>query len=101
MEAEAQGCIVCNSNPKHCFCPTCAHDKLADVRRFLRQVQTKRTSVAKQLEVVVPHKVCDVQPHVLKASAVKSFSPGMLLGNCKSATATAESKVLLASNSGL
>lgn len=75
MEAEIQGCIVCKSNPKHCFCPTCAHDKLADVRRFLRQVQTKRTSVAKQLEAVVPHKVRDMKLHVFKASAVKQLQP--------------------------
>ncbi|KAL3142731.1 hypothetical protein ABBQ38_003031 [Trebouxia sp. C0009 RCD-2024] len=57
MEPNAQGCIVCRSNPKHCFCPTCVLDKLADVRRFLRQVQLKRSSIAQQMETIVPLKV--------------------------------------------
>ena len=71
MESEVQGCIVCKSNAKHCFCPTCAHDKLADVRRFLRQMQTKRAVIAQQLETVVPHKVCHLQMRALEDSAEK------------------------------
>lgn len=57
MEPETQGCMICKSNPKHCFCPTCVHDKLADVRRFLRQLQLKRSSVAQQMENIVSLKV--------------------------------------------
>ena len=74
MESEVQGCIVCKSNARHCFCPTCAHDKLADVRRFLRQVQTKRAAIAEQLETAVPHKVCHLQMRALEDSAEK-FKP--------------------------
>ena len=74
MESEVQGCIVCKSNARHCFCPTCAHDKLADVRRFLRQVQTKRAAIAQQLETAVPHKVCHLQVRALEDSAEK-FEP--------------------------
>ena len=57
MEGEPHGCMICNRNAKRCFCPACVQDKLADVKRFLRQVQAKKKLTGQQMEIAMPQKV--------------------------------------------
>ena len=50
--------MVCSSNCKHCYCPTCVNDKLlADVRRYLHQMHLKRALLRQKLETTLPRKV--------------------------------------------